>query len=228
MKSPTRTTALRSSNRNPEARCACTRECWSVICTWFPRYPSSSPRHPEVTVDLQLSNRVVDLVELNIDIDVRVGKMVDSSLVAKRLAESDRYLCASPSYLERHEAIEAPADLVRHNCLTYRLNQGPSVWRFARSGSALEEIPVSGNLQSDNGLALLAAIRAGVGLSIMPDWAVREDVATGRLRRVLPQYRISHIEFDNGVYAVYQKSRQPSPKLRVFLEFLVEAFRRQD
>jgi DNA-binding transcriptional LysR family regulator len=190
-----------------------------------PALPRFLAKNPEVRVDLMMSNRVIDLVELNIDIDIRIGKLVDSSLVAKRLAISERYLCASAGYLDRHPAIDAPADLAQHNCLTYRLNQGRSLWRFAKTGSALEEVPVTGNLQSDNGLALLAATRAGVGLALMPDWAVRDDLASGRLRRVLPQYRISHIEFDNGVYAVYQKSRQPSAKVRAFIEFLVETFR---
>jgi DNA-binding transcriptional LysR family regulator len=190
-----------------------------------PALPRFLAENPEVCVDLMMSNRVVDLVELNIDIDIRIGKLVDSSLVAKRLAISERYLCAAPEYLDRHPAIDAPAELAQHNCLTYRLNQGRAVWHFARPGNALEEIAVTGNLQSDNGLALLAATRAGVGIALMPDWAVRDDLASGRLRRVLTQYRISHIEFDNGVYAVYQKSRQPSAKVRAFIEFLVETFR---
>ena len=67
----------------------------------------------------------------------------------------------------------------------------------------MQEVPVAGNLQSDNGLALLTATLAGVGVALMPDWAVRDQLADGRLRRLLPQYRVSHIEFDNGVYAVY-------------------------
>ena len=171
-----------------------------------PALPTFLAQNPEVKVDLLLSNRVVDLVEQNIDIDIRIGKLVDSSLVAKRLAVSERILCVAPEYLRHRPAIKKPSDLTAHNCLTYRIN--------------LEEIPVTGNLQSDNGQALLEATRAGVGLSLMPDWAVRDDLAAGRLQRLLPNYRISHIEFDNGVYAVYQKSRNLSAKVRAFLDFL--------
>jgi DNA-binding transcriptional LysR family regulator len=167
----------------------------------------------------------VDLVEQNIDVDVRIGKLVDSSLVAKRLAVSERVLCAAPAYLRGRPPIKNPADLTAHNCLTYRINLGRTVWRFLDRGGVLEEIPVAGNLQSDNGLALLAAALAGVGIALMPDWAVRNEIASGRLRRLLPGYRVSHIEFDNGVYAVFQKSRHVSAKVRAFIDFLTATFK---
>jgi DNA-binding transcriptional LysR family regulator len=169
---------------------------------------------------------VADLVEQNIDIDIRIGKLLDSSLVAKKLAVSERILCAAPEYLRQRPAISKPSDLATHNCLTYRINLGRTVWRFLNRSDVLEEIPVAGNLQSDNGQALLAATRAGVGVSLMPDWAVRDDLASGKLRRLLANYRISHIEFDNGVYAVYQQSRNLPAKVRAFLDFLEATFKR--
>jgi len=189
-----------------------------------PALPTFLVQNPEVKVDLLLSNRVVDLVEQNVDIDIRIGKLVDSSLVGKRLAVSERILCATSGYLDDRPAISKPSDLTAHNCLTYRLNLGRTVWRFLRRDGTMEEVPVSGNLQSDNGHALLSATLAGVGVALMPDWAVRDALASGELRRLLPAYRVSHIEFDNGVYAVYQKSRHLSAKLRVFLEFLDATF----
>ena len=85
---------------------------------------------------------------------------------------------------------------------------------------------MAGNLQSDNGQALLAATRAGVGVSLMPDWAVRDDISSGKLGQLLPNYRISHVEFDNGVYAVYQQSRNLAAKVRAFLDFLEVTFKR--
>ena len=191
-----------------------------------PALPTFLAQNPEVKVDLLLSNRVVDLVEQNIDIDIRIGKLLDSSLVAKKLAVSERILCAAPGYLHQRPAIRKPSDLAAHNCLTYRINLGRTVWRFLNRSNVLEEIPVAGNLQSDNGQALLAATRAGVGVSLMPDWAIRDDIASGRLQRLLANYRISHIEFDNGVYAVYQQSRNLAAKVRAFLDFLETTFKR--
>lgn len=189
-----------------------------------PALPAFLTRNPEVKVDLLLSNRVIDLVEQNIDVDIRIGKLADSSLVARRLAVSERILCAAPDYLARRAPPRLPSDLAAHNCLTYRLNLGRTVWRFLNSADVLVEIPVSGNLESDNGYALLAATLAGVGIALMPDWAVKRPLADGRLRRLLPDYRISHVEFDNGVYAVFQQNRYMSAKMRAFLEFLVTTF----
>jgi DNA-binding transcriptional LysR family regulator len=141
-----------------------------------PALPTFLAQNPEVKVDLLLSNRVVDLVEQNIDIDIRIGKLVDSSLVAKRLAVSERILCAAPEYLRQHAAIKKPSDLAAHNCSDLPDQSRRTVWRFLNRSNVLEEIPVAGNLQSDNGQALLAATRAGVGVSLMPDWAVRRHL----------------------------------------------------
>jgi DNA-binding transcriptional LysR family regulator len=190
-----------------------------------PALPEFMERNPDVKIDLLMSNNAVDLVERNIDVDIRIGKLNDSSLVARRLSPAERVLCASPAYLASRGAVQSPDDLAAHNCLTYRINVGQTVWRFLDEAGVLKEVPVAGSLQSDNGLALLNATLAGVGVALMPDWAVREHLAAGRLKRLLPQFRISHIEFDNGVYAVYQRSHMAA-KVRAFIDFLAETFER--
>lgn len=192
-----------------------------IVVPALPRFLAS---HPELRVDLLLSNSTADLVERNIDVDIRIGKLVDSSLVARRLASAERVLCATPGYLAAHAPITAPRDLGAHNCLTYRINVGQTVWRFIAADDTMQEVQVVGSLQSDNGLALLNATLAGVGVALMPDWAVGEAIAEGRLRRLLPEFRISHIEFDNGVYAVYQRSHM-SAKVRAFVDFLDATFK---
>jgi DNA-binding transcriptional LysR family regulator len=188
-----------------------------------PALPAFLARHPELKVDLLLSNGTVDLVERNIDVDIRIGKLNDSSLVARRLAAAERVLCAAPAYLDAHPRVAAPSDLAAHNCLTYRINVGQTVWRFIDATGTMEEVQVGGSLQSDNGLALLSATLAGVGVALMPDWAVRDPIREGRLVRLLPGLRVSHIEFDNGVYAVYQRTLM-SAKVRAFIDFLAATF----
>jgi DNA-binding transcriptional LysR family regulator len=188
-----------------------------------PILPVFLAQHPEIKVDLLLSNRVVGLVEENIDVDIRIGKLVDSSLAARKLASAERVLCAAPVYLRARPAPERPSDLLRHNCLTYRINLGRAVWRFSDGAGKLEEVQVAGNFQTDNGLALLAATLGGLGIALMPDWSVRNELASGQLRRLLPQYSVSHMEFDNGVYAVFQKDRHMSAKVRAFIDFLAGA-----
>jgi DNA-binding transcriptional LysR family regulator len=192
-----------------------------------PALPDFLAQYPEIKIDLLMSNFPVDLVERNIDIDVRIGKMLDSSLVARKLVSSERLICAAPVYLKGRPAIESPADLAGHNCLTYRLNMGRNVWRFVGADNTLTEVPVAGSFQSDNGQALRLAARAGVGVALMPDWSIRDDLASGRLKHLLPDYRATHMEFENGVYAVYQKSRHMSAKVRVFIDFLAALFKTQ-
>ena len=123
-------------------------------------------------------------------------------------------------------AVTCPEDFATHNCLTYRINVGQTVWRFIDRAGAMKEVQVGGSLQSDNGLALLDATLAGVGVALMPDWAVRDSFAAGRLVRLLPHFRVSHIEFDNGVYAVHQRSHM-SAKVRAFIDFLEATFARR-
>ncbi len=166
-------------------------------------------------------------MEQNIDVDVRIGKLTDSALIARKLAASERILCAAPEYLDRAGPISSPADLGSQNCLTYRLNLGRTTWRFKEPDGEVVEVPVSGTFQTDNGPALLAATLAGLGIALMPDWSIADHLGDGRLRRLFPKHRVSFEAFENGVYAVYQKSRHQSKKVRAFVEFLTPLFRQR-
>ncbi|MBL8654376.1 MAG: LysR family transcriptional regulator [Alphaproteobacteria bacterium] len=190
-----------------------------------PALPEFMRRYPEISVDLTLSNYAIDLIAQNVDVDIRIGKLEDSSLVARKLASAHRIVCAAPSYLKNCPPLEKPIDLTNHNCLTYRINLGRPVWRFIDKAGKLLEVPVAGSLQSDNGPALLGATLAGVGVSVMPDWAVKDDLAAGRLVSVLPGYQASHIEFDNGIYAVFQHATQIPSKVRVFVDYIAAHFK---
>lgn len=193
-----------------------------------PALPDFLAAYPEIRMDLLLSNDPIDLVAQNVDVDIRVGKMVDSALVARKLASAERIVCATPGYLSGRPEVTKPADVQLHNCLIYRRNLAQPRWRFVCPDGHNEEIPVTSNFAVNNGLALLTAVRAGFGLALMPDWAIREDLAAGRLKRVLPGYLASHMqEFDNGIYAVFQPSRQRSAKLRAFLDYMADHFKRK-
>lgn len=190
-----------------------------------PALPTFLARYPEITVDLALSNGVVALVEQNFDVDIRIGKLVDSSLIARKLTSSARIVCAAPSYLASHPPVRQPGDLAAHNCLTYRVNLGQTVWRFRSHDDRVLEVPVDGSFRTDNGQSLLRMIKAGLGVGLMPDWSIRDELASGELARLFPEHQISHIEFENGVYAVYQKSRQTTTKVKLFVDHLVSVFR---
>jgi DNA-binding transcriptional LysR family regulator len=190
-----------------------------------PALPRFLAAHPDVRVDLSLSNTPVDLIERNVDIDVRIGKLGDSALMGRKLASSERIVCATPGYLTSRPPPRAPMDLMQHNCLTYRLNMGRTVWRFLDPAGALTEVPVDGSFRTDNGPAVVAAAQAGIGIALLPDWSIHAELREGRLVRLFPEHTVSHVEFENGIYAVYLQTRHMSAKLRAFIDFLVTLFR---
>lgn len=182
--------------------------------------------YPDIRVDLSLSNENIDLVENNIDVDIRIGKLANSSLIAKKLVSSSRLLVASPAYLSGRPNVEVPHDLVHHQCLTYRRNPEQVVWRFRNEQTPLEEVPIESYLQTNSGTALKLATLEGLGISLMPDWSVRRELQSGALINLLPQFEISFTAFDNGIYAVYPPTRHLAMRTRVFIDYLSTYFRR--
>ncbi|MFT6676939.1 MAG: DNA-binding transcriptional LysR family regulator [Sulfitobacter sp.] len=182
-------------------------------------------QYPEIRVDLQMSNFPVDIVSQGVDIDIRIGKLADSSLVARKMATSRRLLVATPEYLARMPPIERPQDLKNHSCLSYRLNLGGSIWRFRKEGQENEEVHVKGVLQSDNGQAILSVCEEGLGIAMMNDWSVVEQLNNGSLIAVLEEYEISFTDFESGIYAVFQKSPHLPLKIRAFVDFMSAEFK---
>ncbi|WP_225028602.1 LysR family transcriptional regulator [Xinfangfangia pollutisoli] len=182
-------------------------------------------RYPQIQVELELSNYPADLVAKGIDIDIRMGRLTDSSLVVRKLLPSERLLCASPAYLDRAPPITSPEDLRAHSCLNYRIHQAPPMWRLRTRDGQETVVPVTGAFHSNSGLALLQATLDDMGISIMNDWTVRDHLAQGRLRRVLPGYEVTFSDFENGIYAVFQRSSGVPSKIRHFLDFLVAEFK---
>jgi DNA-binding transcriptional LysR family regulator len=158
-------------------------------------------------------------VEEGYDVAVRVARLADSSLIARRLAPCRFVVCASPGYLKRQGRPEHPADLAHHNCLVYSYSARGDEWRFdGPNGSSA--IRPKGMLQVNNGDALCAAVVAGGGIAILPTFIAGSDLLTGRLTPILTQYRIAEI----AIYAVYPPGRHLSVKVRSFVDFLVPRF----
>lgn len=192
-----------------------------------PNLPSFLAQYPEITVDLMLSNSIASVLDQGTDVDIRIGSLDNSSLIARKLAASERVVVATQDYLQRSPPIREPRDLSRHNCLSYRINLGATVWRFKDAEGRVEEVPIHGSVRTDFGHALVDLACASVGVALLPDWSVRAELAEGRLVRLLGDYSVSHIDFDNGVYAVFPAARQTSLKLRLFVEFMAGVFRRE-
>ncbi|MGZ6135386.1 MAG: LysR family transcriptional regulator [Myxococcaceae bacterium] len=176
--------------------------------------------HPEVEVHLSTDDRLVDVVEGGFDVVFRIGRLTDSSLVARRLATDRLVVCASPEYLARAGTPRVPADLLRHACLHYALVSRAAEWRF-RQGNRTLEVSTRGTFSCTDGLSLRAAVLAGAGLAAVPSMLVAEDVAAGQLQLVLEGAR--HVEF--GIHAVTAHRTQVPPRVRALLDFLVTDFR---
>lgn len=194
-----------------------------------PLLPGFIARYPEVHLNLVLSDSVVDLLENDIDVAVRIAALPDSSLIARRLAPVERVICASPAYLERRGTPAIPAQLTEHDCLPFRFHTAASVWRAGsnvwrlQGEAGVEEIVVSGPFTANNADALVTAALAGLGLILVPTWLVSDHLRDGALRPVLSDYVVSPSDLEMAIYAVYPSGRFLSPKTRAFIDFLVEA-----
>ncbi len=182
-----------------------------------PAIPAFLERYPEIDVDMTMDDRVVDLVEGRYDVAIRVGKLPDSSLVARRLAPSLNALCAAPSYLKAHGAPASPEDLLEHNCLLYAYFSETNEWTFVRDAHQ-ERVRVSGSYQVNNSEALREALLQGAGISRIPTFIVGPDLAEGRLVSLLPDYEMPSQE----IYAVWAERRHLPTRVRVFIDFLSE------
>ena len=178
-------------------------------------------RYPKVTTELGLNDRLVDFAEEGWDLAVRIGRLQDSSMVARRLAPNRLVVCAAPSYLKRHGTPRTVADLAAHNCLGYTLAQQASAaeWLFGTDGEI--RVQVNGNLRANNGDALRAATLAGLGLARQPTFIIADDLRAGTLVALpldQPEMQTS------AVHAVYLPDRRPPAKVRAFIDFLAMRF----
>jgi DNA-binding transcriptional LysR family regulator len=176
-------------------------------------------QYPEVELDLNLSDRMVDLVEEAIDLAIRITRRPDPQLIARPLASARMFLCASPRYLRRHGTPATPADLSRHNCLTYTYSGTRTTWRMARNGKEVA-IPVSGTCRSNNGELLARAATSGLGIVFEPSFIVAEALRTRKLVRLLPGWESDPFT----IYAVYANREFLPLKVRSLIDFLVASF----
>ncbi|RLQ23322.1 LysR family transcriptional regulator [Seongchinamella sediminis] len=171
--------------------------------------------HPQIRLDITLADRVVDLVEEGFDLAVRIGVLENSSLVARRLAESRLLVCAAPAYLAEHGAPAHPAELRDHSVIAYSYHSGGDEWRLQGPQGGVS-VRVNPAIQSNNGDTCVAAALAGQGLVMQPDFLVDDAIARGELVTVMPDYVAGTL----GVYAVYPSRRHVALKTRVLIDFL--------
>jgi len=178
-------------------------------------------RHPKLNVALDLDDRKVDLAGGGFDLGIRIGRLADSALAARRLAISRRIVVCSPAYARAHGLPAEPEDLPRHECISYANTPALQQWTFqpTRSGGAARQVLVKGRIVANNGEAIREAAVAGLGLAVLPSFIVCDALREGRLIDAMPNER----PLPDGIFAVYAKTRQPSRKVRAVIDHLVEA-----
>ena len=179
-----------------------------------------SKQHPKVRFDLDLNDRRVDLIEDNFDVALRIGRLTDSSLIARRLFDVRAVVCGSPHYLNTHGAPETPADLDDHQCLVYSNLDDPDKWEYEDRDGNRSTVKVNSIMSASSGDFLSNAAAHGMGLVIQPTFIASAAIRSGNLIPVLTDYAWPI----SPAYAVYPPTRHLSYRVRAFIDFLVDRF----
>jgi DNA-binding transcriptional LysR family regulator len=180
-------------------------------------------KNPDVTLDITLSDRVVDLVEDGCDLAVRIARLADSTLVSRQLAETRLVLCAAPAYLKRQPKIRSIGDMAGHAVIAYSYWSGGDVWAFEGPDGPVE-VTTQARLRSNSGDTCLAAALAGQGLILQPDFIVGPALRTGALVEVLPAFQAPTL----AIHAVYPSRQHLSVKVRRMVEYLAAALKKPE
>jgi len=176
-------------------------------------------RHPQVSIDLHISNQAVNLVEERIDLALRITNTLDPNIIARTLGRCESVLCAAPRYLEQHGSPFNIEELSQHNCLIYSNFGKQNLWQFTR-GTEEVSVPVSGSLSANDSILLLQACIDGMGIGHQPRDETQAYLDSGELVELLPEYQLLSL----GIYGIYRSRKNQPPALRAMLDMLVKHF----
>lgn len=180
--------------------------------------------HPEIILDVSLDDRFVDLVEEGFDVAIRITRLEDSSLIARKLAPFRTFVCASPEFLKRHGTPTDPHQIADYPCLIDTNSRWRSNWQFRAPDGETIAVPVSGPIEANSPLTVRAAAIAGLGIAILPNFVAVPAIRSGELVKLLDDTTA----IDAAIYAVYPHRRYLPAKVRAFVDFLVDWFRNED
>ena len=175
--------------------------------------------HPNVSLDVTLSDRMVDLVDEGFDVAVRIARLPSSSLVSRKLSSTRLVLCASPQYLIEHGAPEHPSELAQHQVISYTLLATGETWSFDGPQGPVS-VKVTPRMHSNSGDTCRAAALGHQGIILQPTFMIADDLRSGDLVEILPEYRSPEL----GIYALYPTRKHVLPKVRLLIDHLVESF----
>lgn len=174
--------------------------------------------YPEVEIQLEVTDRPVDLIETGFDLAIRFGELPDNRINARRIMSNRRFICAAPAYLDKYGVPKTLADLTKHRCIVHRQNDDAyGVWRFLVNGQT-EIVKVHSAMSSNDGDIVQGWALDGQGIVIRSEWDVTKYLESGRLRRVLPAFKLPSAD----LYAYYPSKQNQAARVRVFIDFLVK------
>ncbi len=212
--------SIRNSAATPRGKLRLTAPLSFGRLRLVPALTDFARAYPEIMLDVQFSDRLVNLVDEGFDAAIRVGQPVDSSLIARRLCDMRVMLVAAPAYLAAHGTPRTPQDLPRHDCIIDTNFRDPTLWRFRAQGAPVA-VSVTGRLRFSNAEACLTAAEAGLGIAHVPEFVAEASLRAGRVVRLLPEAG----DAPYGVLALYPPGRHLAAKVRVLVDFLAERFR---
>ncbi|MBI1250602.1 MAG: LysR family transcriptional regulator [Alphaproteobacteria bacterium] len=179
--------------------------------------------YPKLSLDLVMDDRNIDLLSENIDVALRMGALADSTLAARKISSSARYVVASKAYLAAHGAPKTPADLLKHDAVIYAQAAGGDEWRF-RKGSAETSVRMQSRIAFTAAEGVREAVKAGLGLAIVSRWMMAPELATGEVAPVLQDWRLPDID----LWAVFPTGRMPSARAKAFVDWFALALRESE
>ncbi|HTO31476.1 MAG TPA: LysR family transcriptional regulator [Pararhizobium sp.] len=178
--------------------------------------------HPELSLEIVSDDRFVDLVEEGFDVAIRITKLEDSTLIARKLDDFQIKICASPEFLKKNGPISHPSELSRHACIIDTNGRSYSNWRFVEADGTGFSVPVGGPMEVNSPLAAIRAAESGIGISGVPEFIARPKIASGALISILEDF----LPKDRGIYAIYPHRRYLPTKVRTLVDFLHNWFRK--
>jgi len=199
-----------------------------------PHLPELKKKYGLLSIELLLTDSWMDLIENRIDVAIRLGSLPDSSYITRKLSNMNFYICASPQYIENHGNPKLPEDIKNHNCLLFPRTGHNLDWLFRDSDGNIAEIPVNGKSLITNSQAIKQCAISGMGLALLPDWLVNDDIKSGKLTRLFKDHEVSATDYESAVWLLYP-SRDYIPlktrvfmdhplKTRVFMDHLIKSF----
>ncbi|HHI92770.1 MAG TPA: LysR family transcriptional regulator [Gammaproteobacteria bacterium] len=187
-----------------------------------PLLPELSEKHPLLSIELILIDAYMDLIEERIDVAVRLGTLQDSTYIAKQIKKLKFYVCASPEYIDQHGKPESPQEIKNHNCLLFPRTGHNLNWLFKNKAGEITEIPINGKCLVTNSRAIKQCAMAGMGLALLPDWLVCDDIQSGALIRLFDEFDVTATNYDGAIWLLYPSRDYTPVKARVFMDHLIE------